>query len=143
MNALSFGGIARPPGVYSSSNSSFITGPGTLTVLTGPATDYAGWAEFHGITGGQTGDDDQDGLTNLAEYAFGLDPKNETSSQPITTTPTPSSGTFTYTRRKASLTGLNYTVWTSSDLGEWTEDTGAMASPCDSGKHPVTHLGIP
>ena len=35
VNALSVGGVAMPPGIYSSSNCSFITGPGTLTVKPG------------------------------------------------------------------------------------------------------------
>ncbi|MBN8460798.1 MAG: autotransporter-associated beta strand repeat-containing protein [Verrucomicrobia bacterium] len=129
VNALSFDGIARPPGVYSAANSSFITGPGTLTVLTGPATDYAGWVAFHGLTGGQTGDDDHDGLTNLAEYAFGLDPKDGASIQPITSLPSRSTGRLTYTRRKAALTGLSFTVWTSTNLMSWIEDSGATQSP--------------
>jgi autotransporter-associated beta strand protein len=128
VSALSFAGIARPPGVYSSSNSPFITGSGTLTVSTGPATDYAGWAAFHTITSGQNGDDDHDGVTNLAEYAFGLDPKNGASVQPVIELPTKTSGAFTYTRRSASITGLNFTVWTSTTLSGWSEDTGALQS---------------
>jgi autotransporter-associated beta strand protein len=129
VNALSFGGIARPPGLYSAANSSFITGPGTLTVSSGPATDYAGWAAFHGITGGQSGDDDQDGLNNLDEYAFGLDPKSGSSSNPIAVPLDKTTGTFRYTRRHASLTPLTYSVWYSIDLAEWTEDTGATEGP--------------
>jgi hypothetical protein len=128
VGSLTFGGIGRPPGICSAANSSFITGPGTLTVLTGPATDYAGWAAFYGLTGGQTGDDDHDGLSNLAEYAFGLDPKDGASIQPITSLPAPSLGTLTYTRRKAALIGMTYTVWTSIDLTGWTRDTGAVQS---------------
>ena len=128
VNALSFAGIARPPGIYSAANSPFITGPGTLTVLTGPATDYAGWAAFHGITGGQVGDHDHDGLTNFAEYAFGLDPTNGASAQPVISMPNPNTGNFTYTRRRTSLSGLAHTVWTSSSLSGWTKDTGAIQS---------------
>ncbi|MBN8460796.1 MAG: autotransporter-associated beta strand repeat-containing protein [Verrucomicrobia bacterium] len=129
VGSLTFVGIARPPGVYSAANSSFITGPGTLTVLTGPATDYEGWVAFHGLTGGRAGDDDHDGLTNLAEYAFGLDPNDGASAQPITSLPSRSTGTFTYTRRHKSLTGLTYTVWTSTNLTDWIEDTLAAQSP--------------
>ena len=128
VNSLSFGGIARPPGVYSAANSPFITGTGTLTVSTGPTSDYAGWAAFHTITGGQNSDDDFDGMNNFAEYAFGLDPKNGASVQPVIELPTKTSGTFTYTRRSASITGLNYTVWTSTTLSGWSEDTGALQS---------------
>jgi len=126
--SLSFAGIARPPGIYSAANSSFITGTGTLTVLTGPATDYAGWEAFHALTGGQNGDDDHDGLTNFAEYAFGMDPRNGASSQPVTRIPGPDTGTFTYTRRKQSLTGVTFTVWTSTDLISWSQDTASSQS---------------
>jgi autotransporter-associated beta strand protein len=125
VNALSFGGIARPPGVYASSNSPFITGPGTLTVSTGPATDYAGWAAFHTLAGGQSGDDDHDGLTNMDEYAFGLDPRSGAAVNPITVPLDKTTGTLTYTRRNKSLTGLSYSIWYSLDLGVWTRDTGA------------------
>jgi autotransporter-associated beta strand protein len=123
--SLSFGGIGRPPGVYSSSNSPFLTGSGTLTVSTGPATDYAGWESFHALTVGQTGDDDHDGMNNLDEYAFGLDPKNGSSVQAVTSMPSPASATFTYTRRFSSLSGLTFSVWTSTGLSDWTEDFGA------------------
>lgn len=129
VGSLTFGGIARPPGIYSAANSSFITGPGTLTVLSGPATDYAGWAAFYNLTGGQTDDDDHDCLSNLTEYAFGLHPKDGASIQPTTSLLAPSSGTLTYTRRKAALTGLTYTVWTSANLINWIEDSGARQAP--------------
>jgi autotransporter-associated beta strand protein len=125
VNALTFAGIARPPGLYSAANSPFITGPGTLTVSTGPATDYAGWAAFHTVTGGQNGDDDHDGLTNMDEYAFGLDPKNGAAVNPIAVPFDKTTGTFTYTRRSSSLTLLTYSVWYSTNLRTWTKDTGA------------------
>jgi autotransporter-associated beta strand protein len=145
VNALSFGGIARPPGVYSAATSSFITGSGTLTVTTGPATDYAGWEAFHALAGGQTGDDDQDGLDNLDEYAFGLNPKNGSSSNPISVPLDKTTGTFHYTRRHASLTPLTYSVWYSTDLAGWSEDTGAVQGlPTVSGEVetvPVTLTG--
>lgn len=130
VGSLTFGGIGRPPGIYSAANNSFLTGPGTLTVLTGPATDYEGWAAFHTLTSGQAGDDDLDGVPNLAEYAFGLDPKDGASIQPMTSLPSLSTGTLTYTRRKAALTGLAYTVWWSGTLaaGSWTKDNGAAQS---------------
>jgi hypothetical protein len=88
-------------------------------------SDYHTWEEFHAITGGQSGDDDQDGLNNFDEYAFGLDPKDGTSIQPFISLPSPTSGTLTYTRRKTALTGLSYSVWYSTDLATWALDTGA------------------
>ena len=126
VNALSFGGIARPPGVYSASNSPFITGPGTLTVSTGPATDYASWAAFHRLTGGENGDDDSDGMTNHQEYAYGTEPKNGSSAHPVTRSPAPATGTLTYTRRSPALTGLSFHIWTSTNLNNWTKDSGAV-----------------
>ena len=124
VNALSFAGIARPPGIYSSSNSPFITGPGTLTVSTGPATDYAGWADFHTISGGQNGDDDSDGMSNFAEYAFGQNPTSP-SGNPVSFLSTTTGPHLTYTRRMPSLTGHTHRVMTSTHLTGWTEDSTA------------------
>jgi autotransporter-associated beta strand protein len=122
--SLSFDGIARPPGIYSSANSSFITGSGSLTVLTGPATDYAGWAALYGISSA-AGDNDNDGVTNFEEYAFGLNPINGSQASPIIVPLDQTSGRFSFTRRTPSLTGLTYTIWYSSNLSNWTQDTGA------------------
>jgi autotransporter-associated beta strand protein len=124
VNALSFAGIARPPGIYSSSNSPFITGPGTLTVSTGPATDYAGWAAFHTISGGQSGDDDSEGMSNFAEYAFGQNP-TVPSGNPVSFLSTTTGPHLTYTRRMPSLTGHTYRVMTSTHLTGWAEDSTA------------------
>ena len=128
MNALSVGGIAKSPGTYSSSNSLFITGSGTLTVLTGPPNDYDTWKTTNQVTGGPTDDDDHDGQSNFMEYAFGLDPANPSSLQPIIGNVAPSTGILSYTRRKTALTGLTYTVWTSADLSTWNADGGAVQS---------------
>ena len=65
-----------------------------------------------------THDPDCDGLTNFQEFAFGLDPTNGASVNPITASLDKSAHTFSYTRWAAS--GLGYTVWVSSDLYGWT-----------------------
>jgi autotransporter-associated beta strand protein len=127
IDELTVGGVPKSPGVYSAANTTFITGTGTLTVLTGPS-DYDAWRSANNVTGGTTSDDDHDGLSNFAEYAFGLDPKNGGSIHPYLTNFESSTGTITYTRRKATLTGLTYKVWTSSNLTNWTEDTTAIQS---------------
>jgi autotransporter-associated beta strand protein len=131
IDELVVGGIAKSPGVYSSANSSFITGPGTLTVTSGPLSDYDTWKGANNVSNGPEIDDDNDGLSNFAEYAFGLDPQNGGSSSPYLTTLDPLAGTFTYKRRKTSLTGLTYKVWTSSNLSDWNEDTSAVQSATD------------
>jgi hypothetical protein len=125
VNALSVGGVVKPPGVYSSSNSDFITGPGTLTVLNTQVSDYDFWKSPLNLAGGPDEDDDSDGLTNFEEYAFGLEPRNSSSVRTVTTLALRTTGTLTYTRRKTSLSGLSYKVWTSTDLNEWTEDNSA------------------
>ena len=50
----------------------------------GPAIGYGPWVTTYGVLEGENGDDDKDGISNLVEYALGLDPK----------TSNPSPGTF-------------------------------------------------
>lgn len=49
---------------------------GSLSIpLSGTAISaFADWANTHNVTGGETGNDDGDNLTNLQEYAFGTQP---------------------------------------------------------------------
>jgi fibronectin-binding autotransporter adhesin len=90
------------------------------------ATDYDNWETANGVTGGENDDDDNDGLTNFEEYAFGTDPTGGSEVNPITIPLDKATGTFSYTRRQQSLTGLSYSIWTSTDLGIWTQDSGAI-----------------
>ncbi|MCU0796076.1 MAG: autotransporter-associated beta strand repeat-containing protein [Akkermansiaceae bacterium] len=90
------------------------------------ATPYDTWGATYGLTAGsETGDLDSDGMTNFEEYAFGLIPNSGSSANPIAVPLDKTSGTFSYTRRQQSLTGLSYTIWTSTNLTTWTQDTGA------------------
>jgi autotransporter-associated beta strand protein len=90
------------------------------------ATDYDTWKTANGVTGGVNDDDDNDGLTNREEYAFGLDPTGGSEANPITSQLNKTTGIFSYTRRLLSLTDLNYTVWYSTDLATWNQDAGAV-----------------
>ena len=73
-------------------------------------------------------DPDGDGMSNQAEFAFGLDPSSSASCDPIKVPFDGASGTFSYTRRATpTSTGLVYTVWTSTDLKTWTQDSAASA----------------
>ena len=119
IDELTVGGIARSPGVYSAANTTFITGPGTLTVTTGPPSDYDTWKAAFGVVGDPEDDDDHDGVTNAVEHAFGLDPGSGASSSPFSADLDIASGSFTYQRRKASLTHLTYRIWTSVNLTTW------------------------
>jgi hypothetical protein len=89
------------------------------------ATDYDTWNTENGVTGGVNDDDDNDGLSNFEEYAFGLDPTGPSSVNPIAAQLDKSSGQFSYTRRDTSKTDLQYSVWYSTNLAVWTKDTGA------------------
>ncbi len=102
---------------------SFSEATGELTLVIG--IDYETWKSANGVTGGENGDDDHDGLTNHEEYAFGLDPTGGSSINPITVPLNKATGTFSYTRRLQSKTGLAYSIWTSTNLVAWTKDNGA------------------
>lgn len=95
------------------------------------ATDFDVWAGSHELSGGADDDDDGDGLTNREEYAFGLLPDSPSSCNPMLTPLDQSTGKFLYARREAALTGCEYTIWTSTDLLLWTEDTGATQEVID------------
>jgi hypothetical protein len=94
-------------------------------------TDYSAWASSLGLIGGAADDDDDDGISNSAEYAFGTNPKSGSSSQAIVRTVDFATGELTYTRRKQTLTGLNYTVFYSTNLTDWFADTGASQNATD------------
>ena len=102
-----------------------------IVPTTAPGNDYSTWASSYlpSDVSVATADFDGDGLTNRQEYAFGLNPTNGSSVNPITVPLDKSAGTFSYTRRDQALTGLTYTVWTSTDLATWTVDAGAVQTP--------------
>lgn len=104
---------------------------GTQIALVQSGSDYDDWMDLYpSITGADklpTADPDGDGLTNEQEYAFGLAPDSGSSINPITAQLDKTAATFSYQRRSSS--GLTYTVWTSTDLATWTEDTTAVQTP--------------
>ncbi len=116
-----------------------------VTTVSSPS-DYDTWASIYEVSPGDlsdpSGDFDKDGLTNEEERIWGLDPTSASSVSPIQGgVDVGGVSSFTYTRRAASLTGLTYTIRTSTDLSIWTDDTGAMqdagAGPDASGVETV------
>jgi hypothetical protein len=73
-------------------------------------------------------DYDADGLSNEAERAWGLDPTSAASHQMFTAPLDPGTDSFSYTRRDPAYHDLIYTIWTSTDLQSWTQDTAALQS---------------
>ena len=138
VNTLFFGAVQQAAGTWGFTGSGatnidtvhFSGTTGVVNVLTGPANDYATWAASYLPTDVSvpTGDPDGDGMTNQQEYAFGLNPTSGASVSPITSPLNKTTGMFSYTRRATpALTGLTYTVLTSTNLVTWTLDTGAVA----------------
>jgi hypothetical protein len=97
----------------------------------GRPTDYMMWAaRWPGVNlSDPNADLDGDGQPNDHERLWGLNPTNAASRNPFTSLSGLASGTFSYTRRVPSLSGLIYTVWTSTNLTTWTQDTGAIQTP--------------
>ena len=93
--------------------------PGEINLTLAAAGGYDAWASSNNVTEGQTGDDDKDGISNLVEYALGLNPQVEN----------PAPGTFVgnllaFTKGAEAKTAgdLTYTIETSTTLaaGSWT-----------------------
>jgi autotransporter-associated beta strand protein len=129
VNTLFFGATPQPRGTYRASHSSTnFTGSGTLIVTDGPIDDpYSIWANTFlpsNDVSNPAGDNDNDGMTNQQEFAFGLSPINGSSVNPIIAQPDQTSGTFTYQRR--ADTGLTYKILRSTDLVTWSEDSNAV-----------------
>jgi autotransporter-associated beta strand protein len=132
VNQLFIGVTAMPEGVYGKSGSALpvigipeITGDGTLSVV--PV--FAKWITRTFANGavpldqrGADDDFDNDGISNLIEYALaGQDP---TVANP--TISTFSAGTLGFTKRPEAI-GLTYAIQESTDLGvadDWTEVSG-------------------
>lgn len=74
VGALVLDGATMPAGTYGSltsnatNKSAYFQGGGILQV--GAADDYGSWAALEGVSGGSSGDHDNDGVSNLVEYAL-------------------------------------------------------------------------
>ena len=97
----------------------------STTQATLSAASYASWATAHGIDGQPGGGDfDHDGLTNLAEYALGLDPK--------VFNPSPgelAAGVLTFIKGAEAIANgdVNFVIEVSTDLVSWAAETTQSA----------------
>ena len=99
---------------------------GTDPLTTNSPADYENWANNLVISNiGLPSDDyDGDGQSNNTERIWGLDPASSSSNNPYTRL-LDKSGVFQYTRRNTDLSGISYSIWTSTDLINWNESTDA------------------
>jgi autotransporter-associated beta strand protein len=124
VNQLWLGGTRMPPNVYSSGNSTFITGSGTLTVNDVSASgSYTAWSGQFGynLTGGTNGDDDNDGIENLLEYVLGGNPKAASSGILPTATTLGGNLVFTFRRIRATTADTNQVFQYGTNLSGWTD----------------------
>jgi autotransporter-associated beta strand protein len=124
-----------------------IAGNDLVLTVTSGGSPYTTWVNDFlpgNDVSNPAGDNDNDGLSNQEEFAFGLSPISGSSVNPILVQLSKTAGTFTYQRRAA--TGLTYKILTSTTLaaGSWTEDAvataGQVATPSDSNETVVVTL---
>ena len=143
VGSLTLGGVAIAPGQTCDAitHPGLIAGSGKIEVAN-TTSDYLSWSGSSGynLQGGPNDDDDSDGLTNFNEYAFGLIPTIGASASPITA-PDRNSGTFTYTRRKPSLSKLNYSYESSTTLTGWNPFIPPMPDGSNNGD-PVESITV-
>jgi hypothetical protein len=80
------------------------------------AGSFSTWASANGVTGGVTGDSDNDGINNLMEYALSLNPA-ASDGAPGTFT----NGVLSFTKRATAVTNgdVTYGIQQSDDLNTW------------------------
>lgn len=103
----------------------------------GAATgSYATFAAANGITGGPGGDSDNDGITNLVEYALALNPAASDGSAG-----TFANGTISFAKRPAAITNadVSWVIETSTTLaaGSW---TAAVTQPAGDPSASISYL---
>jgi autotransporter-associated beta strand protein len=147
--ATAIGGITGTPGTVNlpSGLPGAVTVNGNKLELT-VGDDFATW--ISGITlapgadASATGDLDRDGLNNFTEYAFGLAPNSGVSVSPISTPPSRTAGTFSYTRRSISLSGLTFTYESSATLtGAWLPFTKVSETSNSTTPVEIITVGLP
>ncbi|MEY3895599.1 MAG: hypothetical protein RLZZ214_1118 [Verrucomicrobiota bacterium] len=116
--------------------SALITGDGLLNVINGSVSgNFTTWATTNGVTGGPNGDSDNDGISNLVEYALALNPAASDGS-PGTFV----GSTLTFTKRAEAVTNgdVTYVIEKSTDLG--ISDPWTAVTPTTNTGTEITYL---
>jgi autotransporter-associated beta strand protein len=141
VDKLFLNGVQQPAGVYGSGNSGGrITGTGTLTVSSGPASGYTSWITSFGLALADqdpTDDPDNDGVNNLVEFVLNGNPSLSDNSILPKLVVTSSDFEFTYQRRDDSVSpettqtfqwGTTLTTWPGSAVIPATSGTVGVAT---------------
>ena len=116
--------------------SALITGVGLLNVTNGSGGgNFNSWALTNGVTGGPNGDSDNDGISNLVEYALNL---YSNGSDGVAGTYV--GNTLTFTKRTEAVTNsdVTYTIEKSTDLG--ISDPWVAVTPTTNTGTEITYL---
>ncbi len=97
----------------------------------GKLLNYASWAQIFS-PGDPTADPDGDGIANLIEFAFGLNPTLPDDTEGMLPILSSSGGDFSFTfRQNTLLRGITYRIETSPDLEIWTPLPSTITSTAD------------
>lgn len=136
------GRFSSPQGVVIMNGDIYVADTANHRIVKGKA--YAGpweaWLAMYNITSGPNGDDDHNGVENLLEFAFGLDPRDGkvgkatggegtilTRGTPsISRNPNGSYSGYYIQRQDYYLAQLTYSSQFSSDLVNWTTHDGSI-----------------
>jgi fibronectin-binding autotransporter adhesin len=145
VNALHVNGVLQPAGVYgatgsgaASINDSLFSGPGTLTVTTGAASDpYAAWAAGYNFNGGDStvsGDPDNDGFNNLLEWVLAGDPTiSDAAATGVSVVKDATYLNLVFDRSDSSESAVTLVARWGTDLSNWTNVTvGAASAAADA-----------
>lgn len=144
VDKLFLNGVQQPVGVYGSGNSGGrITGTGTLTVSSGPASGYTSWITSFGLALADqdpTDDPDNDGVNNLVEFVLNGNPSLSDNSILPNLAVTASDFEFTYQRRDDSVSPeTTQTFQWGTTLATW---PGNAVIPATSGTVGVATITV-
>jgi hypothetical protein len=121
---------------------------GTITVTGTGGDPFNAWATANNVTGGKSGDDDGDGVSNLLEFATAADPKSGSSGARVYPLVHAVSGqnVLTYTvavraaatfaangsKQRADKDGVRYDIEASDTLGTWDSVVVSELAPADA-----------
>ena len=126
-------------------NVAFGTTPGDVVISNSSATPYTTWAISKGLDpltdGAPNFDKDNDGSSNLSEYAFFTDPKSGSSLPAMNVATGATDLTLTYLRAKAA-TDVTYIAESSTELMTWSPtgitDVATGIENADTAEYRVT-----